>query len=72
MPAINIMHTNPDQFTTMKKSEPLEFVEQKKPHSIAKPKIPRERTELDYAIPGYPLHLVNLRARNNNIYSFFD
>ena len=25
-----------------------------------KPKIPRERTELDYVIPGYSLHPVNL------------
>ena len=64
MPAINIMYTNADQFTTMKKSELLEFVERKKPHIIAicevKPKIPRERTELDYVIPGYSLHQVNL------------
>ena len=35
MPAINIMYTNADQFSTMKKSELLEFVEQKKPHIIA-------------------------------------
>ena len=27
MPAINIIYTNADQFTTMKKSELLEFVE---------------------------------------------
>ena len=64
MPAINIMYTNVDQFTTMKKSELLEFVERKKPHIIAisevKTKIPRQRTELDYIIPGYPLHPVNL------------
>ena len=64
MPAINIMYTNADQFTTMKKSELLEFVERKKPHVIeiceVKPKIPRERTELDYVIPGYSLHPVNL------------
>ena len=54
MPAINIMYTNADQFTAMKKSELLEFVEQKKPHVIeiceVKPKIPRERTGLDYVI----------------------
>ena len=59
MPAINIMYTNADQFTTMNRSELLEFVEQKKPHIIAvcevKPKIPRERAEQDYAIPGYSL-----------------
>ena len=58
------MYTNADQFTTMKKSELLEFVERKKPHIIAicevKRKIPRERTELDYVIPGYSLHPVNL------------
>ena len=50
MPAINIMYINANQFTTMKKSELLEFVERRKPHIIAickvKPKIPRERTEL--------------------------
>ena len=64
MPAINIMYTNADQFTTMNKSELSEFVEQNKPHIIAicevKHKIPRERTELDYVIPGYSLHPVNL------------
>ena len=58
MPAINIMYTNADQFTTMKNPE------RKKPHTIAicevKPKIPIERTELDYVIPGYSLHPVNL------------
>ena len=32
MPAINIMYANADQFTTMKKSDLLEFVERKKPH----------------------------------------
>ena len=66
MPAINIMHANADQFITMKKSKLLEFVEQKKPHIIAicevKPKIPRERIELDYVIPGYSLHPVNLHS----------
>ena len=64
MPATNFMYTNADQFTTMKKSELLEFVERKKLHIIAicemKPKVPRERTELDYVIPGYSLHPVNL------------
>ena len=38
MPAINITYTNADQFTTMKKSELLEFVEQKKPHIILRGK----------------------------------
>ena len=64
MPAINIMYTNADHFTTMKKSELLEFVERKKPHIIAicevKPKIPRERRELEYVILGYSLYSVNL------------
>ena len=32
MPAINIMYTNADLFTTMKKSELLDFVKRKKPH----------------------------------------
>ena len=58
------MYTNADQFTIMKKSEPLEFVQRKKSHIVAicevKPKTPRERTELDYAISGYSLHPVNL------------
>ena len=35
MPAINIMYTNDDQFSTMKKLELLESVEQNKPHIIA-------------------------------------
>ena len=52
MPAINIMHTNANQFTTMRNSELLELVKQKKPHIIAicrrKPKILRERRELHY------------------------
>ena len=64
MPAINIMYINADQFTTMKKSELLEFVERKKPHIFAicevKSKIPRERTELNYVVPGYSLHPLNL------------
>ena len=64
MSPINTMYTNADQFTTMKRLELLEFVERKKPHIIAicevKPKIPRERTELGYVIPGYSLHPVNL------------
>ena len=81
MPAINIMYINANQFTTIKKVELLEFVEQKKPHIIGicevKPKIPRERTELDYVIPGYPLHPVNLdsnigRGRMIYIHSSID
>ena len=64
MSPINIMFTNADQFTTMKRLELLEFVERKKPHIIAicevKPKIPREWAERVYAIPGYSLHPVNL------------
>ena len=50
MPEINIMYTNAYQFTTMKKSELLEFAERKKLHIIAicvvKSKIPGERIEL--------------------------
>ena len=64
MSPINTMYTNADQFTTMKRLELLEFVERKKPHIIeiceVKSKIPRERTELDYVVPGYSLHPVNL------------
>ena len=62
MPAINIMYTNADQFTTMKQSELLEFAERKKPHILSicevKPKILRERIELDHVIPGYSLQQV--------------
>ena len=57
------MYINIDQFTTIKKSELLEFVERKKPHIAiceVKSKIPRERTELDYVIPGCSLQPVNL------------
>ena len=57
MPAINIMYTNSDQLTKMKKSELLGFAERKKHHIIAifevKRKIPSERAEIDYVIPGY-------------------
>ena len=64
IPVINIMYTDADQFTTMKKSELLEFVEQQKSHIIAicevKHKIPRERTELHYVILGYSLFPVKL------------
>ena len=55
MPAINIMYINADQFITMKKSELLEFAERITICEV-KAKIPRERTELDYVIPGYFLH----------------
>ena len=58
------MYISANQFITIKKLELLDFVERKKPHIIVisevKPKIPRERTELDYVIPGYSLHPVNL------------
>ena len=64
MPAINITYTNTDQFTTKKNLELLEFVERAKPHIIAicevKPKIPRERTELDNVISGCSFHPVSL------------
>ena len=58
------MYIKTDQFTTMKKSELLELTEGKAPHIIAisevKPKNLSKRTELDYVIPGYPLHPLNL------------
>ena len=48
----------------MKKSELLEVAEREKPHIIGnceiKPKISRERREIDYVIYGYSLHSVNL------------
>ena len=51
------MYTNFDQFTKIKKSELLELAERKKHDIIAifevKRKIPRERAEIDYVIPGY-------------------
>ena len=47
MPEINIMYTNAYQFTTMKKSELLEFAERKKLKNVkSKIKIPGEQTEL--------------------------
>ena len=69
MPAINTMYTNADQFTTMRKSELLEFAVQKIPRIIAfcevKSKISRGRIEIDYVIPAYSLH-PGSRARINN------
>ena len=62
MSAISIMYTN--QFTTLKTSKLLEFAERKKPDIIAicevKPKVAKEGKELDYVIPGYSLHPINL------------
>ena len=58
------MYTNTNQFTTMKRPEVLELAKQKKTHIIVicyvKPKNLSKRTELDYVIPDYSLHLVNL------------
>ena len=75
MPAINIMYTNADQFTTMKMSELLEFVEQKKPHIIAicevKPTISRERKELDYVVPDYSLLSVNIDPNIRGVIMIF-
>ena len=62
--AIRVMYTNADQFTTSKKTELLELIDRNKPLLIAicemKPKNYSERTELDYALPGFTLYSVNL------------
>ena len=60
----NVVYTNTDQLTNSKKTELFELIENHKPHIIAmcevKPKNGRERTLLDYKIPGYSLHSTNL------------
>ena len=63
-PALNVMFTNADQLTPSKKTELVKRIEQEKPSVIAicevKPKNSKEREKLDYTIPGFTLHTINL------------
>ena len=62
-PSMKIMFTNADQMTTTKKNELLQRIEIEKPMIVAisemKPKI-ADSTQIDYNIPNYSLHPVNL------------
>ena len=64
IPSINVMYTNADQLTHSKKDELITKIEQQKPLVIAicevKPKNSSDRQLLDYVIPGYTMHPVNL------------
>ena len=58
------MFTNADQLTSSKMIELKKIIEKEKPLIVAvsevKPKIYKERVMMDYEIPGYSLHTVNL------------
>ena len=66
-PSIKIMYTNTDQMTTTKKNELQKRIENEKPLVVAitemKPKNPGT-SQIEYDIPNYTLHPVNLT--NNN------
>ena len=58
-----------DQLTSTKRSELLKHIEQEKPLVIAicevKPKNSKERTTVDYQIPGFSLHPTNIGPDSN-------
>ena len=64
LPNITVMFTNADQLTPSKKVELIQYIEKEKPMIIAvsevKPKNAAEREVLDYCIPDYSIHPVNL------------
>ncbi|MEO2160790.1 MAG: endonuclease/exonuclease/phosphatase family protein, partial [bacterium] len=64
VPSIKIMFTNADQFVPSKMTELRIRIEKEKPLIIAvsevKPKNSKEHSILDYEIPNYTLHPVNL------------
>ena len=65
-----VMFTNADQFTSGKKFELMKYIETEKPLIVAisemKPKNTDDREMLDYDIPDYSLHPVNLDASIGN------
>ena len=69
VPALNVLYTNADQLTSTKRSELLKRIEQEKPLVIAicevKPKNSKERTTMDYQIPGFSLHPTNIGPDSN-------
>ena len=64
IPSLKIMFTNADQLTTSKMTELKKKIESEKPLIIAvcevKPKVSKELDEMDYEIPGYTMHPMNL------------
>ena len=64
LPSINVMFTNADQLTSGKKVELIKLSEREQPFIVAvsemKPKNSKEREMLDYNIPDYSTHPVNL------------
>ena len=69
MEGMNVIFTNADQLTPSKKTELMKHVEKVKPLVIAvcevKPKHGKEHDIMDYEIPDYTLHSVNLGPNSN-------
>ena len=63
-PCLKIIYTNTDQFTVTKKEELLRRIESEKPGIVAiceaKPKSGTDRALVEYDIPNFDLHPVNL------------
>ena len=63
LPSVNIMFTNADQRTPSKLVELKRRIQKDKPLIVTvcemKPKNSKDRTLLDYKIPGYTIHSVN-------------
>ena len=61
---LTIMYTNADQFTNSKREELLVNISKARPDIIAicemRPKNGKERTEIDYKIPEFNMHSVNV------------
>ena len=66
---LKALFTNADQLTPSKKTELILRIDQEKPLIIGicevKPKNSKERELLDYNIPGFTLHSVNLEPESN-------
>ena len=64
VPSMKVMYTNADQLTSSKKTELLKNIEREKPLIVAvcevKPKMSKDRSLLDYNIPGFFLHPTNI------------
>ena len=69
LPSINVMFTNADQLTSGKKVELIKLIEREQPFIVAvsemKPKNSKEQEMLDYNIPDYSTHPVNLDPNIN-------
>ena len=67
-PSFKIMFSNADQLTSLKMTELKRRIQKEKPLIIAicevKPKNYNDRTLLDYQIPGYAIHPLNLDSNN--------